>query len=113
MNKKQISLQKHQKSHVKLGDKIQVISGNQKGLIGKISSIIRTKSLATIKEVLPRIKYTGKESKKIELPVFIHLSNLMLWDTSTNSASKIGYQLKNKKKERYFKKTGNLVEQID
>ena len=110
MNTKKIIFQKSKKSHVKLGDKIKVISGGQKGIIGNITSIIRTKSVATITNVLPRIKYTGKESQKTELPVYIHLSNLMLWDTTQNLASKIGYKIINNKKCRYFKKTQNLIE---
>jgi large subunit ribosomal protein L24 len=113
MNKNKILLQNPQKSHVKLGDKIKVICGNQKGLIGTISSIVRTKSVATITEILPRIKYKGKEGDKKELPLYIHLSNLMLWDTNKNVASKIGYKMINEKKYRYFKKTGNIVEQSE
>jgi large subunit ribosomal protein L24 len=101
------------KHHIKIGDKIKILSGNQKGFVGIISSIIKKKSIAAIDGVLPRIKYIknreGGEAKKVELLTYIHISNLMLWDNETNSASKIGYKIINSKKERYFKKSGNLL----
>jgi len=33
----------------------------------------------------------------------------MLWDTDANNASRIGYKILENKKQRYFKKSGNLV----
>ena len=48
---------KKQKLHVKIGDKIKIIAGSQKGLIGTISSISKAKSVAVINGVVPRIKY--------------------------------------------------------
>jgi large subunit ribosomal protein L24 len=105
------------KSHVKIGDKIKIISGDQKGFIGTITSIFRKKSTATIEGVLPRIKYIknkeGGESIKTELPILIHLSNLMLWDSVANLTSKIGYKIISNEKIRYFKKSGNILEKMN
>ena len=36
------------KSHIKIGDKIQVIAGNQKGFIGTVNSIIKKKSIVSV-----------------------------------------------------------------
>jgi ribosomal protein L24 len=33
----------------------------------------------------------------------------MLWDTEKNESSRIGYKIVNGKKQRYFKKSNNLV----
>jgi large subunit ribosomal protein L24 len=56
------------KKHVKIGDRIQVITGNQKGIIGNIAAIDVKKSTVIIDSVLPRIKYSknpqGGEAKK-------------------------------------------------
>ncbi len=104
---------KHIKKHVKIGDKIKVITGNQKGLIGTISSILTSKSSVIIDTVIPRIKYKknpqGGASQKIDLQLPIHISNVMLWDSETNVASRIGYKEINNEKKRYFKKSGNFL----
>jgi len=54
--------------HIKIGDKVKVITGANKGTIGTINSIIFKKSIVFIEEIVPRIKYIkntqGEESKK-------------------------------------------------
>ena len=99
--------------HVKVGDKVKVISGNQKGLIGVITTVSVKKSTVTIDRIEPRIHYVknpqGKESRKMELQVQINISNVMLWDTTANISSRVGYKTIENKKQRYFKKSGNLV----
>jgi large subunit ribosomal protein L24 len=101
------------KTHVKIGDKVKVISGSNKGVIGNIASLLKKDSLVTIEGILPRIKYIKssqtQESKKVELPITIHLSNVMLWDTAINKSSRIGYKMIEGKKVRYFKKSGNVL----
>jgi large subunit ribosomal protein L24 len=130
-------MQKLKKSHVKKGDQVKVISGEQKGFLGKINSIIKKKSSVILDGILPRFKFLknskteqNEETKKIELPILIHISNVMLWDKTINKASRIGYKeikenavsdqknlnnlITSKKslKKRYFKKSGNFVPEI-
>ena len=104
---------KNLNSNLKVGDTIKIIAGNQKGLIGNITSVFRKESLVVIEGVVPRIKYIknkqGGEAKQVELPVPIHISNVMLWDKEANLSSKIGYKLINNEKKRYFKKSGNIL----
>jgi large subunit ribosomal protein L24 len=99
--------------HIKIGDKVKVITGSNKGTIGTINSILFKKSIVFIEEILPRIKYIkntqGEESKKIEVKKPIHISNVMLWDSESNNASKIGYKVIDSKKYRYFKKSGKII----
>jgi len=99
--------------HVKIGDTIKIIAGNQKGLIGNIKSILRKKSLVIVEGVIPRVKYVknkqGEEPKQIELPVPIHISNVMLWDKVAKIGSRVGYKMNDNQKIRYFKKSGNPV----
>jgi large subunit ribosomal protein L24 len=101
------------KIHVKVGDKVKIIAGNQKGLVGVITSVLPKKAAVTIDGIEPRIRYAknpqGGESRKMELQVPINISNVMLWDTETNVSSRIGYKIVETKKQRYFKKSGNLV----
>jgi large subunit ribosomal protein L24 len=101
------------KLHIKVGDKVKVISGDQKGYIGIIKTILSKKSTVFIEGILPRIKYTknrqGGDPQKVEIPMSIHISNIMLWDNQANSPSRIGYKFVDNIKKRYFKKSGNLV----
>jgi large subunit ribosomal protein L24 len=106
-------MKKQMNSHVKIGDKVKVITGSQKGFIGTINGIVTKKSLVVIEGILPRIKYAknrqGGDPVKQEIPLSIHISNVMLWDKEANSASKSGSKIVESKKVRYFKKSGNVV----
>lgn len=106
-------MKKNKKRHIKLGDRVQVISGSQKGIIGTITSIQNKKETVTLDTLPQRTKMTRgrdmEESKKVELPMFVNWSNVMLWDQQANTASRIGYKMVDNKKQRYFKKSGNLV----
>ena len=103
------------KSHVKIGDKVKVISGKQKGFIGIITSMVTKESIVFLDGITPRIKFKknpqGQESIKSEIQIQIHSSNVMLWDNQQNIASKIGYKMINDQKVRYFKKSGNIVQE--
>lgn len=106
-------MKKINKNHVKVGDRVKVISGSQKGFIGNITSIFKMKSQVIIDGITPRVKFTKSkekgEAKRVEIPLTIHVSNVMLWDKDSNTASKIGYKFLNNQKKRYFKKSGNFV----
>ena len=103
------------KKYLKIGDRIKVIAGDQKGIIGTILSIVskNKQSLVTVEGITPRIKYrkntTDSEPKRQELPPFIHISNVMLWDTQNLRVSRIGYKIQDGKKIRIFRKSGNSV----
>jgi large subunit ribosomal protein L24 len=100
------------KLHIKVGDKVQIMTGDEKGKIGKIISIFRINSKVVVEGIVPRIKYiktkeNGESTK--EIPICIHISNLMLWDAQKGKASRIGYKFLNNKKERYLKASGNFL----
>jgi large subunit ribosomal protein L24 len=99
---------------LKIGDKIKIIAGNQKGLLGTITSIDRKTSSVIIDNVLPRIRFMknrqGGEAEKKTIQLPIHISNVMLWDKDANICSKIQYKIINDKKCRVFKKSGNILE---
>lgn len=107
--------------HVKIGDKIKVISGGDRGFIGKIAKVFPKESFAILDGLVPRTKFIKSkeegQSNTKEIPKRIHLSNLMLWDEDLQKASRIGYKFVNsidnqneKKKMRYFKKSGKFIE---
>ena len=105
---------KKTKHHIKIGDKVKIITGNQKGFIGTISTFFKKKSIVCLAELLPRIKTLKKnpdneEEEKKKIPIYIHSSNVMLWDNINNQSSRIGYKLINGEKKRYFKKSKNFI----
>jgi large subunit ribosomal protein L24 len=104
-----------EKNHVKKGDQVKVMSGEQKGFLGIISFVNKKTSRVSLEGILPRIKYVknrqqGGEAQKIDLPILIHVSNVMLWDKLNNKPSRIGYKIQDGKKVRYFKKSGNVLQ---
>lgn len=106
-------MKKTYSTHVKIGDKVKIISGDQKGIIGTITSILMKKSIVYIEGISPRIKTKKNkqngELQQVELQTPIHFSNVMLWDKDSNNSSRIGYKIIENQKKRYFKKSGNLV----
>jgi large subunit ribosomal protein L24 len=107
-------MKKNSSHHVKIGDKVKVISGNQKGIIGTIISIIPKNSIVYIEGITPRLKTLKNQKegqeKTVEIQIPIHISNVMLWDKTGNIASRIGYKVIANEKKRYFKKSGNILE---
>jgi ribosomal protein L24 len=87
----------YKKCHLKSGDFVYIKSGNNRGNIGKILSISRKnlKALVTLQSDLSKT-------------IFIHVSNLFFYDISISQFSRVGYTIKNNKKERYLKKIKNI-----
>ncbi len=72
-----------QQFHVKKGDQVQVISGNQKGAAGKILEVIPQKAQVLIEGVRLIKKHTRKSQDRpqgaiIEREGPIHISNVKL-----------------------------------
>jgi large subunit ribosomal protein L24 len=106
-------MKSRKKNYLKIGDRVKIITGDDKGLIGNILSINKKENKAIIEGVVPRIKYVKNQSNeastKVEKPKNIDLSNMMLWDKTLNKVSRIGYKIVNNEKIRYFKKSGTTV----
>jgi large subunit ribosomal protein L24 len=100
-------------TNLKIGDYVEIISGDNKGKKGNIIFINKKNSTASLDSIEPRVKSLknrqGNNNETKELPIQIHTSNIMLWDKDANKSSRIGYKLINNEKKRYFKKSGNLT----
>ena len=103
------------KLHIKKGDIVKVLSGNSKGSVGKVLSIIVDKNRATVeganiikKHIKPSANNPQGRIAEMEAP--IHISNLMLVDPKTNEPTKTGRKLdENGKLVRYSKKTKEII----
>lgn len=97
---------------LKIGDKVKVITGNQKGIIGTLSVIDMKKGLVGVDSLAKRTVFRKNpqgELRQLEIKGVVDISNVMLWDKESNLASKIGYKVLEGQKKRYFKKSGKLV----
>ncbi|MEL4895649.1 50S ribosomal protein L24 [Crocosphaera sp. Alani8] len=110
------SAQKRCKMHVKTGDTIQVISGRDKGKVGEILRTIPTTSQVVVKGVNVRTKHVKpqQEGESGQISTFeapIHSSNVMLYSTKEQVASRISYTFTEEgRKVRMLKKTGEIID---
>ncbi|MEO1259648.1 MAG: 50S ribosomal protein L24 [Bacteroidota bacterium] len=99
--------------HVKKGDRVMVIAGNDKGQTGEILEVFPKKNRAIV-DNLNMVKKHQKPTQDnpggiIDMPAPIHLSNLMLIDPKTGEPTRIGRKLVDGKLVRYAKKSGELI----
>ncbi len=106
---------KQPKFHIRKGDMVKVIAGDDKGKTGKVMEVITDKSRAVVEGINMMTKHqkpsAGKPEggiKKIEGT--LHISNLMLVDPASGTAIRTGRKLNEKGKlQRYSKKTGGFI----
>ena len=103
------------KMHIKKGDTVLVLSGNDKGKQGKVMSVDVRSQRAIVEGVRIMSKHTRPNAEhpqggiiKQEAP--IHISNLMVVDKS-GKPTRIGRKKDEKtgKSIRYSKKTGEII----
>lgn len=103
------------KLHIKKGDTVQVITGESKGVQGRVLEVIRSKDRAIVEGVNMVSKHTKPNAEqpnggivKKEGPV--HISNLMLIDPSSGEPTRIGRRRNDDGKlVRYAKKSGEEI----
>ena len=100
------------KRHIKSGDTVKVIAGDDKGKTGKVVKIITAKNRALV-EGLNMVKRHTKPSASnpeggiIPKEMPIDISNLAFIDPANGQVTKVGRKLnKDGKLERFSKKTG-------
>ncbi|HMP99815.1 MAG TPA: 50S ribosomal protein L24 [Cyclobacteriaceae bacterium] len=103
------------KLHIKRGDTVKVITGNDKGKTGKVLEILADKNRAVVEGVNMITKHQKPSAGNPEGGIkktegSIHISNLMLVDPATGQTTRIGKKMNEKGKlQRYSKKTGELI----
>jgi len=103
------------KLHIKKGDNVMVIAGNNKGSSGRVLFVDKQKQRAIVEGINLVSKHTRPNADnpkggiiKQEAPV--HISNLMVID-KTGKPTRIGRKKDEKtgKSVRYSKKTGEVI----
>ncbi|MCW0482850.1 50S ribosomal protein L24 [Gaoshiqia sediminis] len=103
------------KLHIKKGDTVVVLAGNDNGRQGKVLEVIRDKDRAIVEGVNMVKKHTKPNAESpqggiVEKEAPIHISNLMLVDPKTGKPTRIGRKLgDNGKLVRYSKKSGEEI----
>jgi large subunit ribosomal protein L24 len=101
------------KLHVRTGDKVQVLSGDDKGKTGVITRVFPEKQRAIVEGVnmvKKHIKATQEDAGGVqEMEAAIHISNLAVLDPKTGEPTRVGRRIEDGRSVRYSKKTGNTI----
>ncbi len=103
------------KLHIKKGDTVYVLTGEDRGKTGRVLKVLVTKQRAIVeginivtKAAKPSAKHPQGGLVKMEAP--IHISNLSLIDPKSGKPTRIGRRLNaDGKLVRYAKKSGEEI----
>ncbi|MDY0407279.1 50S ribosomal protein L24 [Virgibacillus sp. 179-BFC.A HS] len=101
--------------HVKKGDKVKVISGKDKGKEGTVLEAY-PKNERVLVESVNMVKKHAKPSQDnpqggiLNMEAPIHVSNVMPIDPKTGEATRVGYEIRDGKKVRIAKKSGEALD---
>ncbi|RAI90090.1 large subunit ribosomal protein L24 [Algoriphagus yeomjeoni] len=108
-------MNKQPKLHIKTGDTVKVIAGDDKGKTGKVLSVDKQKSRAIVEGLNMITKHVKPTAAKPQGGIdkkeaSMHISNLMLVDPKSGEATRTGRKEgENGKLVRYSKKTGEVI----
>ena len=106
---------KQPKLHIKKGDTVKVIAGDDKGKEGKVLEVDSIKGRAFVEGVNIVTKHQKPSAGKPEggmkkTEASINISNLMLIDPASGKPTRIGRKVNAKGKlQRFSKKTGEFI----
>ena len=100
----------------KVGDKVNVIAGKDKGKSGKILHILRSKNKVVVEGINMVKKHQKPTSENqtggiVERENPIHISNIMMSDPKSGKSTRIGHEInKDGKKVRISKKSNEKID---
>lgn len=99
---------------IKVGDTVRIITGDHKGVEGKVMRVDKEKNKAIVeganlvsKHEKPSAKNPQGGITKKEAPV--HVSNLALIDPKSGTTTRVGFEVRNGKKVRVSKKSNEVI----
>jgi large subunit ribosomal protein L24 len=101
------------KLHIKKGDLVKVLAGDNRGLQGKVLRVFPDEQTALVEGVNMIHKHTKPNAKNtqggiVQKEAPVHISNLSVIDAKGN-ATRIGRKMKDSKIVRYSKKSGEEI----
>ena len=113
------------KTKLKKGDTVIVLTGKEKGKVGKIKKVLRGKDPNKTRVIIEGVNIGKRHVKGIEgvreggifeIERPIHISNVALYDEKNKEKVKVGIRYKEEGdkivKERFNKKTGETIDII-
>ena len=103
------------KIHIKKGDTVKVIAGNDKGKTGKVLEVHTQKYRAVVEGVGMVTKHVKPSASNPEggienTEAAVHISNLMVVDPASGDATRIGRKPNEEGKlQRFSKKSGEFI----
>ena len=99
---------------LRVGDKVIVIAGNDKGKTGTIQKVYPKLNKVVVENVNVRKKHKkptqqNSEGSIVEVYAPIDASNVMLLDPKTKKPTRIGHKVVKGKKVRVAKKSGTVL----
>ena len=101
-------------ARIKKGDTVIVLAGKDKGKRGQIIEVL-TKSNKVVVEGINSVITHKKQTKdsaggRVPKNAPVHLSNVALLDPKNDVATRVGFILKDGKKVRVAKKSGEVID---
>lgn len=107
------------KLHVKKGDQVLVIAGNDKGEKGRVLMVYPKKDRVLVEGINMRTHHEkpsqeNPQGGRLKKEASIHLSNVMVIDPTTDEASRVGRKRIEEEGggrwARYAKKSGEIID---
>ena len=102
---------------IKKGDKVVVLTGKDRGKTGEVLSIVKNEDKNKERAFVQGINLVRRHTKQTqeqEAGIYtkeasIHLSNLGFVDPKDSKATRVGFQIKDGKKTRFAKRSGEVI----
>lgn len=112
---------KQKKLHVKKGDEVRVIAGNEKGKEGRVLAVFPEKERVLVEGINMRVHHDkptqdNPQGGRIEREGAIHVSNVMVKDPQSGEPTRIGRKRVESEGDskgrwvRYAKKSGEIID---
>lgn len=100
---------------IKKGDKVIVLTGRDKGVVGEVVKMLPSRDRAVVQGVNKVKRHTAPSNQSaggiIEKEMSIHLSNLAHVDPKDDKPTRVGFKtLEDGRKVRFAKRSGEVLD---
>ncbi len=99
--------------YLKQGDNVRVVAGKDKGKEGNITKVLPKQNKVIIENINLAKKHQkpgfGVSGGIVEVEMGIDASNVMLIDPKTKETTRVGFEVRDGKKVRVSKKSGEII----
>lgn len=104
-------------ARIKLGDLVQVITGRDKGQVGRVLSVLHKEERVVVEGVNRITKHVKPSQRnpqggRVQINASIHMSNVMPVDPSTGKGTRVRFEERSGVKHRVAVKSGTSLGEI-